>query len=143
MGSAADVVIAGAGPAGSLAALVLARAGAKVQLLDRATFPRAKLCGDTINPGAVAVLRRLGLAERIQRHGLPVDGMVLTGLCGVVVTSSYGRNGTMPRGWAMSRRVLDAELVAAAVDAGVRFDEGVVVRGPIVHDDGTVLGFVG
>ena len=46
-----DVVIVGAGPAGALAALVLARQGARVRLVDRATFPRPKLCGDSLNPG--------------------------------------------------------------------------------------------
>ena len=56
-----DVVVAGAGPAGCIAAIVLARGGARVLLLDRARFPRDKLCGDTLNPGALAVLRRLAL----------------------------------------------------------------------------------
>ncbi len=46
-----DVVVVGAGPAGAVAATVLARAGARVALIDRATFPRHKLCGDTLNPG--------------------------------------------------------------------------------------------
>ena len=53
-----DVAIAGAGPAGALAAIILARAGLRVRLFDRARFPRHKLCGDTLNPGALAVLRR-------------------------------------------------------------------------------------
>ena len=51
-------LVVGAGPAGSVAATVLARAGARVRLLDRATFPRDKLCGDTVNPGTLALLRR-------------------------------------------------------------------------------------
>ena len=59
--SVIDVLIAGAGPAGAVAATVLARAGARVLVLDRAQFPRPKLCGDTLNPGALAVLQRLGL----------------------------------------------------------------------------------
>ena len=54
-------LIAGAGPAGAIAAIVLARAGVRVRVLDRARFPRDKLCGDTVNPGALAVLARLGL----------------------------------------------------------------------------------
>ena len=58
-----DVLVCGAGPAGSIAALVLARAGARVRVLDRARFPRDKLCGDTVNPGALAILARLGVAH--------------------------------------------------------------------------------
>ena len=54
-----DVLIVGAGPAGAVAATVLARAGARVRVIDRATFPRDKLCGDTLNPGCLALLRRL------------------------------------------------------------------------------------
>ena len=74
-----DVIVCGAGPAGSVAATVLARGGARVLMLDRARFPRDKLCGDTINPGALAVLRRLGLAEEFEAAALPVDGMIVTG----------------------------------------------------------------
>ena len=54
-----DVVIVGAGPAGCAAALVLARAGVRVRLIDRERFPRDKLCGDTVNPGTMGLLGRL------------------------------------------------------------------------------------
>ena len=65
------VVVVGAGPAGAVAATVLARAGARVcMLVDRAAFPRPKLCGDTLNPGALAILERLGLADGVERRGL-------------------------------------------------------------------------
>ena len=73
-----DVVIAGAGPAGAIAATVLARAGVRVLVLDRARFPRDKLCGDTLNPGALAILARLGLST-VAAGGLPLDGMIVTG----------------------------------------------------------------
>ena len=129
-----DVAIAGAGPAGAVAAVVLARAGARVQLLDRAAFPRQKLCGDTINPGATQLLQRLGLADGLRLHGLPIDGMIVTGLFGVAVQGRYLRHGAA-QGWSMSRRDFDAGLVAAAVEAGAAFDERVSVRGPIVQDE--------
>src|SRR5436190_18368780 len=74
-----DVLIVGAGPAGSVAATVLARAGARVCIVDRARFPRDKLCGDTINPGTLARLRRLNLTDLIERRGLRVDGMRVSG----------------------------------------------------------------
>ncbi len=56
-----DAVVAGAGPAGSVAALVLARAGASVALVDKAAFPRDKACGDLVGPRGVQVLADLGL----------------------------------------------------------------------------------
>ena len=133
----ADVIVLGAGPAGAIAALVLARAGARVTMLDRAAFPRDKLCGDTINPGARATLRRLGLEDALA-GGLGVDGMIVTGEGGVRVTGRYegGRQGV-----ALQRRVLDQRLAAAAVAAGATLEERVRVQGPVLAPDGqTVIG---
>ena len=126
----ADVVIAGAGPAGCVAAVVLARAGARVRLLDRATFPRPKLCGDTVNPGALAILRRLGLTAA--DAGLPVGGMLVTGPAGVSVDARY-RGGLLAR--AISRADFDHALLACAADAGAAVEEGTLVQGPLVVDD--------
>jgi geranylgeranyl reductase family protein len=56
-----DVVVAGAGPAGSIAALVLARGGARVALVDKSTFPRDKACGDLVGPRGVGLLDDLGV----------------------------------------------------------------------------------
>ncbi len=63
-----DVLIIGAGPAGSVAALVLARGGARVALVDKATFPRDKACGDLVGPRGVQVLDDLGIAVRVGHH---------------------------------------------------------------------------
>src|SRR4029079_6221882 len=84
-----DVLIVGAGPAGAVAATVLARAGARVRLVDRAAFPRDKLCGDTVNPGTISLLRRLGRSACIEDAGLPVPGMRLTGGNGVAIEGRY------------------------------------------------------
>ena len=84
-----DVLIVGAGPAGTVAAAVLARSGARVRIVDRARFPRDKLCGDTVNPGTLTILRRLGLADRLETRGLPITGMILTGADGVAVEAPY------------------------------------------------------
>jgi flavin-dependent dehydrogenase len=122
-----DVLIAGAGPAGAIAATILARAGARVLVLDRAQFPRAKLCGDTLNPGALAVLERLGL-ECATGGSLPLEGMIVTGDEGVRVEGRYDS----VCGRALGRRELDAALVMAAAGAGACIEQGVLVRGPIV-----------
>jgi flavin-dependent dehydrogenase len=124
-----DVVIVGAGPAGAVAATVLARAGARVRILDRAVFPRDKLCGDTVNPGALRVLRRLGLAADVEARGLPVRGMRVTGEGGASVEGRYPGG---LAGRALERRHLDWLLVQQALEAGARFEPGVAVRAPIV-----------
>lgn len=126
----ADVIVAGAGPAGSIAATVLARAGARVLLLERSRFPRPKLCGDSINPGAAAILDRLGLSQ-VLAGSLPVDGMLVSGEGAVRVVGTYPDG---VRGVSLTRAVLDARLAAAAVQAGARLDESVVVRGPLLND---------
>jgi menaquinone-9 beta-reductase len=126
-----DVLIAGAGPAGALAALRLARGGARVLLVDRARFPRDKLCGDTLNPGAMRILARYGVAGAVEAAGLPLDGMLVTNDRGVAVRGTYG-GGRVAR--ALTRRVLDDTLVRAAVAAGAQFQEGVRVQAPLVED---------
>src|SRR5439155_18851665 len=84
-----DVVVVGAGPAGAVAATILARAGARVRLVDRARFPRDKLCGDSVNPGTLATLWRLGLAGPIETCGVKIAGMTITGDRGVRVVCPY------------------------------------------------------
>jgi flavin-dependent dehydrogenase len=121
-----EVVVAGAGPAGSIAALVLARAGVAVTLVDRATFPRHKLCGDTVNPGSLAILDRLGVGPSIRMRALPVGGMTVTGPGGAAVSADYPDD---LQGAAIARRELDLLLLEAAVAAGVHFLPGIQVLG--------------
>jgi flavin-dependent dehydrogenase len=118
---------------------VLARGGARVLMVERAQFPRDKLCGDTINPGALAVLRRLELTGAVESSALPIEGMIVTGERGVRVQCAYGGR---TRGAALLRRDLDAALAHDAVAAGTRFEVGVMVRGPLLDDDGRVRGVV-
>jgi len=126
-----DVLIAGAGPAGSIAATVLARAGARVLVLDRARFPRPKLCGDTLNPGALAVLQRLGLGCAAAAS-IPLAGMIVTGDDGTRVVGKY--EGVSGR--AISRSEFDAALMMAAAGAGARIEQGVLVQGPVIDTSG-------
>lgn len=133
-----DVVVAGGGPAGALAALLLARAGCRVRVFERARFPRAKLCGDTLNPGALARLgAHLDLAP-LCAMGLPLSGMRLSGPGGATVEGRYPSGCT---GLAVTRTHLDTWLLSAAAAAGATVEEGCRVDGPIV-DDGQVRGVV-
>src|SRR5581483_3712369 len=126
-----DVLVVGAGPAGAVAATVAARAGARVKLIDRAEFPRAKLCGDTVNPGTLALLRRLRLASALEDRGLPVVGFRLTGGNGVAVDGRYPRGLT---GRAIARRDLDWSLLIGAVEAGAVFDSARGARRALVEE---------
>ena len=121
-----DVLIVGAGPAGAVAATVLARKGARVRMVDRARFPRDKLCGDTVNPGTLALLRRLGLADRLESRGLAIDGMIVTGADGVAVESAVSR--WRWRADRSVRRELDWSLLQQATAAGAEFEPWTTVR---------------
>ncbi|MCA1584791.1 MAG: NAD(P)/FAD-dependent oxidoreductase [Acidobacteria bacterium] len=127
-----DVVIAGGGPAGSFAALILAQAGVRVRICDRAVFPRDKLCGDTLNPGALAVLARHLHTSVVLAASIPIDGMVLTGPGDVSV---HGRYGDGVHGRAITRRALDQWLITTASAAGAIVEERTRVIGPLVTDD--------
>jgi geranylgeranyl reductase family protein len=111
-----DVAVVGAGPAGSVAALVLARGGARVALVDRAGFPRDKACGDLIGPRGVQTLQELG----IDVPGAPrLSDMAVIGPTGsrLVLPAVPGR--TYP-GYALAvpRIRFDALLRDAALAAG-------------------------
>jgi menaquinone-9 beta-reductase len=134
-----DVIVAGAGPAGALAATILARRGARVLLMDRARFPRPKLCGDTLNPGALRQLQPHIPLSLIENRSLPIAGMVLTG-------PHVEVRGTYPdgqQGRALSRSVLDSLLLDHATAAGAEVQEKVAVQAPHVDERrGRVAGVV-
>lgn len=127
-----DVLVVGAGPAGAVAAIVLARAGVRVRLVDRARFPRDKLCGDTINPGSLAILDRLGVSGLVRRRAMAITGMDITGPAGAHVSATYP---TGIRGASLTRRDLDMILLEAAITAGASFDSGIMVRAPLITTD--------
>ena len=128
-----DVLIVGAGPAGAVAGTILARAGARVRIVDRARFPRDKLCGDTVNPGTLARLQALNLAADIDQRGLRIDGMKVTGAGGVTIEGRYPAGLS---GRAIVRRDFDWMLLRQAIAAGCQLDDGVAVRGAIVDEQG-------
>ena len=111
--------------------MILARAGVRVLVVDRARYPRDKLCGDTLNPGSLAMLARHGIADRILARGKAIEGMLVTGAPNVRVRGTYGRGLT---GRSLTRRALDQFLIEAAVSAGARFQDDVRVAGPIVDE---------
>ena len=106
-----DVAVVGAGPAGA-AALESARHGQAVVLIDKAVFPRSKVCGSCLNGHALAVLQQVGLSDLPERlGGVPLQRFCLGGAGRRAVVA-------LPTGVAVSRAAFDAALVQAAIDAG-------------------------
>ena len=117
-GSSWDVLIAGAGPAGSMAAVELAQAGCEVLLIDRSRFPRPKVCGCCLNLAGVSILgnARVDLPGRIPNLQ-ELDS---------VVFEVQGRSTSLrlPGGYAISRGLLDSVLAERASDVGAVFLDG-------------------
>ena len=111
-----DVLVVGGGPAGSVAALVLARGGVRVALVDKATFPRDKACGDVIGPRGLQLLADLGLAPPAGRD---VGDMLVVGPTGRPGATPCADGLTYPgHGTVVRREVFDAMLHDAAVASG-------------------------
>src|ERR1700675_3713381 len=126
-----DVLVVGSGPAGSIAALVLARAGARVALVDKAAFPRDKACGDLIGPRGVQLLRDLMLDVP---HATRVSDMIVVGPTGNRVRLPAAPGRTYPGyGIVVQRSQFDATLRLAAVPAGGGFFRGGAPRPLAAH----------
>ena len=122
-----DIVIVGAGPAGSVAAQQLAAGGARVLLLEQGTFPRDKSCGDGLTYQGLAVLDRLGLSQWAAQFP-PFEAIRFSSPGGQIIDTHYGGAGRPTAGRTIPRRLLDARLAQAAVEAGAQLREGVHVQ---------------
>lgn len=130
-----EVVVVGAGPAGAATALLLARAGRDVVLLDRSRFPRPKPCGDCLSAAATHILRRLGvLDEVIAAAPAQLGGWRIHAPAGHAFDGAF-RGATA---LALPRQKLDGILANAAARAGARFLQGMHVTGVEIGDAATV-----
>jgi len=130
-----DVIIVGAGPAGTSAAIHLARNDFKVLLLEQKKFPREKLCGEFISPECADHFRRLGV-EAEMRTSQPAEINETT------FYSRYGKRIAVPSQWfggsaamGLSRAQMDQNLLLRAKQVGADVLEGVVVNNPIEVDE--------
>ncbi|MEJ2860457.1 geranylgeranyl reductase family protein [Actinomycetospora flava] len=127
-----DVLVVGAGPAGSAAAAWAAEAGHDVVLADAAVFPRDKACGDGLTPRAIAELEHLGLGEWVRGRGTN-RGLRAAGFGQLLELPWPG--GSLPaHGGAVARTELDARIRTVALEKGARPVEG--ARAVDVERDG-------
>ncbi|MCL3819016.1 geranylgeranyl reductase family protein [Aeromicrobium wangtongii] len=135
-----DVLVVGAGPAGSAAAAWTARLGMDTVLADAATFPRDKTCGDGLTPRAIAELDRLGLDEWVRSHGTN-RGLRAAGFGQELLLPWPG--GSLPDyGSAVPRTELDDKIFRVATDAGATPLEGARAVDVERDDTGKVTGVV-
>jgi|RhiMethySRZTD1v2_1073278.scaffolds.fasta_scaffold16929_6 2-polyprenyl-6-methoxyphenol hydroxylase-like FAD-dependent oxidoreductase len=136
-----DVIIVGARCAGAPLAMLLARKGLKVLVVDRATFPSDTLSTHVIQPQAVARLAQWGLLDRVVSSGCPPIHTYAFHFGPLVIAGAPGL-ADAPVAYCPRRIVLDKILVDAAVDAGAELREGFTVE-EVLTSDGGVTGIRG
>ncbi len=140
-----DVIVVGAGPAGSTLAYDLARGAAerppkRVALLEKATFPRDKYCGDAWCAPALEILEEMGILQRLEAEGLAratIAGGFVSPAGESFVSSSAGPAETATRVYAVKRRVADERIARRAVEVGADLHEAASVAEAVLGGDGS------
>ncbi len=128
----AEVIVVGGGPAGASTASALARAGVDVLVLDRATFPRDKICAEYLSPQASRILSDMGVLDEVEStHPAHLAGMRVRAPNGVFAdgkfASNHGFHGFRDKGLAIRRTILDEIVLRGAQTAGARVEESMRV----------------
>jgi len=128
----AEVIVVGGGPAGASTAWALARAGIDVLIVDRARFPRDKVCAEYLSPEASRILSDMGVLDEIERSNpAHLAGMRVRAPNGLTAhgefASNHGFRGFRDRGLAIRRTILDDIILRGARAVGARVEEEVRV----------------
>jgi 2-polyprenyl-6-methoxyphenol hydroxylase-like FAD-dependent oxidoreductase len=137
-----DAIVVGARCGGAPTAMLLARAGRRVLLVDRATFPSDTLSGHAIQPSGIARLARWGLLDRVRATGTPFTPTVRFDAGPAVVEGIPAPAEGIADTVCIRRTVLDTLLVDAAGEAGAEVREAFTIKG-LVFDEGRVVGVRG
>ena len=128
-----DAIVVGARVAGSPIAMLLARKGYDVLLLDRATFPSDTISTHLVHPPGVAALQRWGLLDDVVATGCPAIDTYAFDFGPFTLSGAPGADGAVS--YAPRRTVLDKLLVDAAAEAGAEVREGFSVESMVFDDD--------
>ncbi|MGH2627804.1 MAG: NAD(P)/FAD-dependent oxidoreductase, partial [Anaerolineales bacterium] len=128
-----DVIVVGGGPSGAVMGWALATRGLRVAILDRARFPREKVCGDFVEPRGLRLFRTMGcLAALEATNPLPIThaSLFLGGRLafGGRIPFYDGGADLPPHGYIIPREELDLRLLHAALDAGAELHEACSVQ---------------
>jgi geranylgeranyl reductase family protein len=139
----ADIIVVGAGPAGSTTAYYLAQAGLDVLMLEKSAFPREKVCGDGLTPRGVKALVAMGISVSEQDGWVRNKGLRVIG-AGQRLELPWPELSSYPGyGLVRPRTDLDQMLARRAQQAGARLLEGVTVTGPVLDErTGRITGVV-
>ncbi len=130
-----DVIVVGAGPAGSMAAIHLADKGLKVAILEKGTFPRIKTCGDLVTMEGLDLLKDAGLESWMNRCRR-VDDLRFISPAGDVLDVAVCNKQAEARNRIIPRETLDSKLAEAAVKRGAQLYEGCRVNNAVITDHG-------
>jgi flavin-dependent dehydrogenase len=135
-----DAIVVGAGPAGAATGILLTAGGRRVLVLDRARFPRPKICGEYLSPQTARILDRLGVLKAVESAGAVVlAGMAITAPDGTRLVGTYPTTlrwrGYRDHALALPRLVLDRLLVDRLRETSADVREGWHVRDLVVEGD--------
>lgn len=140
-----DVIVVGGGPGGSSTTAFLTKMGKKVLLLDKAHFPRDKICGDALSGKTISVLKELGWINKIskQKHG-DINGVTLSSPKGEEMTLPFQKGGknVRPSGYVVRRQDADNVFFQEAKKLADTTIEGFTVT-DILKEKGKVVGIRG
>jgi 2-polyprenyl-6-methoxyphenol hydroxylase-like FAD-dependent oxidoreductase len=134
-----DAIVVGARAAGSPTAMLLARKGHRVLLVDRATFPSDTLSTHYIHQPGIARLRRWGLLDRLVETGCPPIGAMTFDVGPFALAAAPPSSDGIAEGYCPRRTVLDSLLLDAAAEAGAEVRMGAAVD-ELLFEDGAVVG---
>jgi len=140
-----DLIIVGAGPSGSTAAIYARRAGLRPLLLDKDSFPRDKICGDALSGKSVAILRELELLEKIQKlPGAYIQSIIFSSPdhASFKIDLRETKLKDTPKGFVIRRKILDEFMFNEARAAGAETIENFFVT-DLIRDQDRVTGIIG